>query len=417
MLKRYIGFILCICLMGGVLTGCHIPFIADSEKERTLVFSHWDVENQKVYETLAREYMKKNKGLTVKVQVVPREEYTDAWLQSISNNNMADLFAVPVDDFETFIESDNLMDLTKVLPDDYKRSIKKIGTRDGHVWAVPVTGSVPVIFYNKMVFQNLKLVPPQTISDFVVNCSVLQHNGITPFAMSRDENDIFDTADFIEGIIANGPCDTDLISDGKFFNKNKELDSGFYYDVMGLAFELTISDLMVKKGESVLDHQKLLEQFVNGTYAMFPGNSNDIQKLRELNDKLNFGYFSMPGSKGTNKGIFKADMMLGISDKSKVDSDARGFVNYLLSKDGQKIFCNGVNRIPVTDDVPVSDPDLAAAQEILNTVDGLAPSLYQRITEKERAICDEKLDLAFSDSCGDLEEFMLDWTKELKAVR
>ncbi len=417
MCKRSIGIVLCIGLIAGILTGCHIPFLSKTEKERTMVFSHWDTENQKVYETLASKYMKKNKGLTIKIQEISREEYNETWLQSISDKNMADVFAVPAGkDFDVFAESGKLLDLDKVLPDDYDRSIIKLGTKDGHVWAVPVTGSVPVIFYNKALFQQYELVRPQTVSDFVVNCSILQHNGFTPFAMSKDENGFLDTADFVEGILANGSCDTDLVSEGKFFHKNEALDSGFH-DVMGLAFEFALSDLMIPKEESVQGHQKLQEQFVNGACAMFPGSTNDISTLHKRNDQFEFGIFSMPGSKSFYKGVLKADMMLGISDKSKVDSDAEGFVRYLLSKEGQELLCNGVSRIPVTEKVPVSDPELAAAQGFLYTADGLSPSLYQRITEKERAICREKLDLAFSGSCGILEEYMLDWTNALKEVQ
>ncbi|TEB12130.1 Multiple sugar-binding protein precursor [Pelotomaculum sp. FP] len=418
MRKRYVSLAFCICLLTGILTGCSIPFLANNtEKERTLVFSHWDVKNQKVYEALAQEYMKEHKGLTIEVQVVPREEYTDVWLQGVSKKNIADVFAVPVDeDFQAFSDSGKLLDLGKVLPDDYNRSLLQIGTRDGHVRAVPVTGSVPVVFYNKTFFKKCRLVLPQTISDFVVNCSILKQNGITPFAMSKDESGFWDTADFVEGILANGPCDTGLMSNGEFFDKNTKLDSGFY-DVVGLAFELKMSDLMVKKEESVQGHQKLLEQFVNGACAMFPGNSDDIRKLRELDGNFNFGFFPMPGSKSSCAGVFKADMMLGISKKSKVVSDAKGFVNYLLSAEGQKLICSGVSRIPATNHAVISNPDLAAARALLDTADGMYPSLFQRISYDKRAICVEKLDLAFSGSYGVLEYYMLDWTTKLKAVQ
>lgn len=419
MCKRYVGLALGICLLTGILTGCGIPFLSKriTENERSLVFSHWDVENQQVYEALAREYTKEHQGLTIEVRAIPPEKYTDTWLQGVLDKTIADVFAVPADeDFEVFIDSGKLLDLGKVLPDDYNRSILPIGTRDGHVRAVPVTGSVPVVFYNKIFFQKCGLVLPQTISDFVVNCSILQQHGITPFAMSKDENGFLDTADFVEGILANGPCDTSLMSKGEFFDKNTELDSGFY-DAVGLAFELTMSDLLVKKEESAPGHQMLLEQFVNGACAMFPGNSNDIRKLRELDGNFDFGFFAMPGSNSSYAGVFKADMMLGISKKSKVVSDAKGFVNYLLSAAGQKLFCNGVSRIPVTNHAVVSDPDLAAAQALLGTADGMYPSLFQRISDDKRAICVEKLDLAFSGTYGVLEDYLLDWTTRLKAAQ
>lgn len=418
MRKRYAFLALCICLLVGSFSGCSI-LNRNTEKERTMVFSHWDVENQEVYKALAGEYMREHPGLTIEVQVVAPQEYADAWLRSVSDKNMADVFAVPVDDgFEDFIDSGKLADLNdcNVLPDDYNSCLLQIGSRDGHIWAVPVTGSVPVVFYNNSFFEKCGLVIPETISDFVVNCLILQQNDITPFAMSRDKNGLLDTADFVEGILANGPCDTSLESDGVFFDKNAELDSGFY-DVAGLSFELIMSDLMVKKKESVLGHQALLEQFIDGGFAMFSGSSNDIPKLRQLDGNFDFGFFAMPGSTNSYTGICKADMMLGISKKSKVAPDAEGFVNYLLSAKGQKILCNKAGRIPVTNHVTISDPDLAAAQAVLDTADGMYPSLFQRISNDKRAICVEKLDLVFSGSCGVLEDYMLDWTTRLKMAQ
>ncbi|WHH57948.1 ABC transporter substrate-binding protein [Petroclostridium sp. X23] len=419
--KRYVSLALCIYLLAGILTGCSIPFLSsfNTEKERTLVFSHRDVENREIYETLAGEYMKEHAGLTIEVQVIPPEEYTDTWLQGLSDQNIADVFAVPADeDFEAFIGSGRLLDLNKsnVLPEGYNSSLLQIGTRDGHVRAVPVTGSVPVVFYNKMFFEKCGLVLPQTISDLVVNCLILQQNGIIPLAMYRDENGFLDTVDLIEGILANGACDTGLMSNGEFFDKNTELDSGFY-DAVGLAFELTMSDLIVKKEESVQGHQMLLEQFAKGACAMIPGDSNDIRKLQELSSDFDSGFFLMPGSSRTYTGVFKADMMLGISKSSKVVSDAKGFIHYLLSLEGQELLCNQAGRIPATNHVIISDANLAAAQAFLDTPDRMYPSLFQRISKDKRAICVEKLDLAFSGSGGILEDDMLDWITRLKAVR
>lgn len=415
MRKPYILLLLCICFLTSSLSGCTI---LNRDKERTMVFSHWDVENEDAYKALAQEYMKQHPGLTIKVQAIAPPEYADAWLQSVSGKSIADVFAVPADEnFEAFVNSGMLADLSEcnILPEDYNRCLVQIGSRDGHVWAVPVTGSVPVIFYNKSFFKKCELVPPQTISDFLVNCLILQQNDIIPFAMSKDKNGLFDTTDFVEGILANGPCDTSLVSNGVFFDQNTELDSGFY-DVAGLAFELTMSDLMVKGDESVSGHQLLLQQFVDGACAMFSGNSNDIRKLRELDDNLDFGFYSMPGSNTSFASIFKADMMLGISKKSKVDCDAEGFIKYLLSAKGQGLLCNMASRIPVINKVTLSDVDIAAAQALLNTADGMHPSLFQRISNDKRDICVKKMDIAFSGSYGVLDDYMLDWKTRLKAL-
>jgi raffinose/stachyose/melibiose transport system substrate-binding protein len=419
MLKKYVRLALCTLLPVLILAGCGSRSGSNTNEERTLVFSHWDVENQEIYQTLAQEYMKEHTGLTIEVQAIAPDKYNAAWLKSISDNKAADVFAVPAgDDFQIFAGSGKLMDLGKKsdLLDNYDSALAQIGSQDGHTWAVPVKGSVPVVFFNKAYIQQCNLVSPLTISDFIVNCSILQQNGILPFGMSKNDAGQYDTADFIEGIMANGPCDTPLLSSGQFFDKNTELDSGFI-DAVGLAYELTISELLVAKENSVQGHQALLEQFAQGAYAMIPGDTNDIAKLREHGGDFSFGFFPMPGSDTSLTGVFKADMMLGILKNTKLDEDAKGFVSYLLSPASQEFLCNETYTIPVSDNVQLTDADLATAQTLLNGTGGRNPSLFQRISKDEKSICLGKLDLVYSGSAENYDEFMQDWINRLKELK
>ncbi|SHI18904.1 ABC-type glycerol-3-phosphate transport system, substrate-binding protein [Sporobacter termitidis DSM 10068] len=421
MLKRRAGLALCLLLPAFILSGCSsIPFLSggNTTKERTLVFSHWDTENQEVYKALAEAYAEEHTGLTIEVQAVAPEGYADTYLKSVSDQKAPDVLAVPADDqFQRFVSSGKLMDLTKskLLPEDYDSALAQIGSRDGHIWAVPATGSIPVVFFNKACYTQNKLVSPLTVSDFIVNCSILQQNGVTPFAMSTDGSGQYDTADFAEGILANGLRDTPLLSNGKFFDSNTELDSGFM-DTAGLASALTASGLIAAKENSAQGHQALLEQFTKGAYAMIPGTTDDIKTLRALDGSFGFGFFPMPGSGTSAAGVFKADMMLGISKGTKLKSDAEGFISYLLSPSSQALICDKALSIPASNDVKLSDDDLAGAQALLNVSGEKRPSLFQRITSTEKSICLKKLDLAYSGPTDDLDGFMQDWASKLKAL-
>lgn len=414
--KRFVSLALCMLLLAFVLTGCGNS--GNTDKARTLVFSHADVANQEVYKTLADQYMQEHTGLTIEVQAIAPDNYTETWLKSVSDKKLADVFAVPAgEDFEKFVETDKLLDLSKssILPEAYDSTLAQIGSRDGHIWAIPVTGSMPVVFFNKAYYEQSQLFYPQTISDFIVNCSILQQVGILPFAMSKDDNGRYDTADLVEGILANGPRDTPLLTSAKFFEKNVELDSGFI-DMVGLTYELTIAGMLNTKDNSAQGHQALLEQFANGAYAMIPGDTQDIKTLREVNSDFSFGFFAMPGSSGSINGVFKADMMLGISKSSKVSADAEGFINYLLSASSQELLCNKTLSIPVLYNVTPADLDLANAQKMLMISETKNISLFQRLSKTNSSICIEKLDLAFSGSADDLDVFMQDWTNKLKAI-
>lgn len=410
--KKLICLALCLALPITVLSGC-------GNKERTLVFKHFDIDNQQAYKTLADNYSNEHEGLTIEVQAIDPEKYTDTLLLSFSQKETTDVLAIPsVKDLQRLIDSERLLDLSKskdLIPSDYFSGLQQIGSRDDHTWALPITGCVPVIFYNKEVYKEFSLVVPQTVPDFIVNCLLIQQNGLNPFALSTDDKGVYDTADFIEGILVNGSRDTPLLTSGKFFDGNTMLDSGFG-DAVGLSNEMNMSNLLVAKENSVQGHEALLEQFVSGACTMISGTTNDIRKLQELKSDFSFGFFPMPGTNGSLAGVFKTNMMLGIAKDTKIKSDAEGFVSYLLSASSQDFLCNQTLTIPASDNISLSDSNLALAQTWLTTANGVYMSIFQRISGTEEKICLEQLDLAFSGSADDLEAFMQNWADEIKAV-
>lgn len=416
MSKKCISLALGILMSALLFTGCSGTFLSGSkqDKDRTLVLSIWDAENQEIYKTLAQDYAKEHPGLTIQVQVV-EEKYTDMLIKSLSEKE-TDVFAVPADELQNVIDTGKMMELekSKLLPNDYDHSLLQIGTRDEHLWAIPIMGSIPVVCFNLADYETCKLAVAQTLSDFIVNCSILQENGLNPFALATDNNGKYDVADFVEGILANGPRDTSLLSDGKFFAVNTELDSGFI-DIIGLANELNISDMLGNKEDCPQGHQALLEEFVQGKYSMIACDTNDIKTLRALDSNFGFGYFAMPGSNATATGVFKADIMLGIAKNTHAKSDAEGFIKYLLAETNQAQLCDVTLGIPALNNVKLADSDLSKALALLDPAEVKQPSLFQRISPADKSVCLNNLDLAFAGSIGSMDVFMRDWTEKIKS--
>jgi ABC-type glycerol-3-phosphate transport system substrate-binding protein len=415
MLKKSISMALCALLSALMLTGCSL-LGSGSGRDRTLIVSIWDVENQDVYRELADAYAEENPGLIIELRTIEPEKYAATLLQSFSSKDAADVVAIPAEEFHRLTSGGKLMDLSKsdIIPDNYDKNLLQIGSRDGSQWAIPVTGSVPVVFYNKADYENYKLIQPKTISDFIINCSILRQNGRTPLAMATDDKGRYMPADLVESMLANGPCDTALLFNGRFFTTNTELDSGFM-DVIGLAFELDMQDMLVGKGDSAQGHEALLAQFADGGVSMIPGDTNDIRKLRNLDSNFNFGFFPMPGSSDTVCGVFKAELMLGITKGTKVKADAEGFIRYLLTESSQTRLCNKTMTVPAVDNVQLEDGDLQEALALLDKTNERKPSLFQRISKDNKEVCLDKLDLAFNGEIGGLDDFMQDWKDKIKS--
>ena len=426
MFKRYIGIILSICVLTGILTACGIPASLEEKfgnsktkeettKERVMTFYHWDTENQELYRSLAQTYMETKKGLTIEVTAVDYDSYVETWLQSVTDKKIADVFAVPAGtDLEHFSGSKKLADLTKkdMTPESYDKRLLQCGMANQKLWAVPINTNVPVVFYRQSYYDALGLALPLTSADFFMNCDILKENQINPFAFFVNEEGYFETMDFAEGIIANGYHPNTQIEDA-VFDKKAETMTLELYDVAGVAHQMFSVEYFPGKESAPKEHNALLEHFAQGTYAMVPGEIGDITKIKKLLESNDFDYFLMPGAGATHTGVLKAEMMLGISKDSDLINDAEGFIKYLLSDEVQKLICEQTFTIPVIKNVQLENEMLNKMQQQLTTADESFVSFFQRITNSERQMCMEKLDIIFQNEYDGLHVFMQQWKDEL----
>ncbi|GEM_PF-2201356 len=409
---------LCLLLCALLLmNGCGAAnlFGSRGSSPRTLRFMHPDPEHQGVYEQLAQKYSKLHEGLTVKVLCAARDRYAADWLAAQKGDSPADLFAVlPGEGFAAFSESGILSKLKtdELLPEGYDKNLLQFGSDGKNTLAVPVTGSVPLIFYNAALYEKYGLIEPATISDFIVNCQLLKNGGSKPFAMAVKDGR-WDMLDFSEGVIANGPRNSKLVSGGVLTDGKSGLD-GEFYDLWGAAFSLVTSDALPEKSGAPSGHDQLIKQFAQGKYAMACGDSSDVSTLTQQMGAGKFGFFSMPGTDTAYGGVWKANLMLGISKKSKLKDDAEGFLSYLLSRDSQAALCDETSSVPAVQGVSLSARNASRLQKMLHSSGGYSLSVFQRIPDPERKVCVKYLDSFWSLQPYDIDGSISRFQQELE---
>ena len=408
------------CLISVTLGGCGIKSVLHKDgnfgdgKERVMTFLHNDTSHQDVYEALAQSYMQEHTGLTIEVQGVPKEEYAETWFSLRDDDYLADIFAIPVDEFQVFAESGQLYKLNDIiLPADYDCKMLQFGTYDKDALGIPVTGASPLIFYRADLYDEYGLVIPNTVSDFVINCQILKEYGYTPFALSLNKNGYWDVLDFAEGIIANGPRNSTLVYEGILTDGASELDGGFY-DIWGAAFSLFLSELIPEKDSAPADHDSLLKKFADKEYAMVTGDSSDMIPLQQMVGDDSFSFFSMPGNDTVFGGVWKADLMLGVNKASKVKTDAENFIGYLLSAETQTILCDGNCSLPAIHRTVLKTEALNDIQKMLHAFDGCSLSVFQRISNDEKDICIRYLDSFFSLQYYNIDDGIAQFKNELQ---
>lgn len=395
-----------------ILTACKKSgsvFKENSVRECTLTFWHWDTGHEEFYEKIASEYARENDGVKINIRLVPYETYTKEWMEAAAEGETADVFAIPPESLAEFIDSKKLEALTyaDLIPAGSEEEFLIDTSGKEKAYALPAAGSLPVIFYNKDIYEQNQLVVPETLSDFVTNCTILKQSSCQPFAMSLTEEGLFDSFDFTSGILANGKSLDGRKPEKQDFKKLLDKNTG-YYDLIGVAMELSLD-----KENCVKGHQALLENFAQNKYAMICGTTDDIDVLNERMSS-SFGWFALPGEDYTNAGVWKANHMYGAAKKGKSVKEAKKFLSYFLTKKNQLAFSTEFGMLPAVKGIKPDDKEIRQAYELVSGKKEVYFPFFQTMSQEDRTLCAENLDLIFSGKVTDPEGFLTEWIKKLK---
>jgi len=381
----------------------------DQVRECTLTFWHWDTGHEEFYEKIASEYEKEHDGVKINIRLVPYETYTEEWFKAAEEGETADVFAIPPESLAEFIDSKKLEALTyaDLIPAGSEEEFLINRPGKEKTYALPAAGSLPVIFYNKDIYEQNQLVIPETLSDFVTNCAILKQSSCQPFAMSLTEGGLFDTFDFTAGILANGKSPNGKKSEKQDFKKLLDKNTG-YYDLLGVAMELSLD-----KENCVKGHQALLENFAQNKYAMICGTTEDIDVLNECMPS-SFGWFALPGEDYTKAGVWKANHMYGAAKKGKSVREAKKFLSYFLTQKNQQAFSSEFGMLPAVRGIKPDDKEIMQAYQLVSEKKEVYFPFFQSMSQEDRTLCARNLDLIFSGKVTDPEGFLTEWIKKLK---
>lgn len=85
-----------------------------------------------------------------------------------------------------FADAGQVLDLTeKIDPSQYVGAALSATTFDDRIYGVPMTLGIAPVFYNKEIFEQYNLTPPETYSELLEIVDTLNENGIIPFALAN----------------------------------------------------------------------------------------------------------------------------------------------------------------------------------------------------------------------------------------
>ena len=198
---------------------------------------------------------------------------------------------------------------------------------DGKLFAVPFAAVSHAVYYNKTIFQQEGLSPPQTWEDFLTLCGTLASKGYTPLANGvADEWDILEC--FFLGILPNyigGSAER-----VKYETGTKKLnDADFTAAFQAMA---DVAKYLPRGFESVTynDSQALFNtqqavMFMDGSWTIGVYDGAPFQ----------WGLFAAPAPRGKATAIcFHPDMAITWNAKTKYPQECKDFLAWLATREG-----------------------------------------------------------------------------------
>lgn len=213
----------------------------------------------------------------------------------------------------------------------------------GKFYSAPYGGvQAGVVFYNKKVFESLKLSVPKTYDDFIKVSEALKQAGKVPLYLAGKDAWTLQLIPIVGGATADYSSVVSQINDNKAkHNQLAGIKTGIQTQIdlknQGYVNKSFLSDTYDAA-------QKALANGETGMYVMASWIMNDI--VSKFPDKVNdIGAFVMPSKDGKKHlPLFAPNAMYVV--KGKNQEAAQKFVNYFESLDTQNLYFSNEGGIP-----------------------------------------------------------------------
>ncbi|WP_270166641.1 ABC transporter substrate-binding protein [Paenibacillus sp. SYP-B4298] len=169
----------------------------DTAEKITLTFRHFwtrehDVPILNIFEEAVRGFQASHPNVKVNFEGMDQTVHREQKLKSeMVTGTPPDLFVLfGGAEIEPYVRAERLMDLSDFVRDNGLKS----QFRDLHLWTfndkvygLPIEGNAEPIYYNRAIFDELGLMPPQTLDQLDGAIRVLTRNGYIPFALGNED--------------------------------------------------------------------------------------------------------------------------------------------------------------------------------------------------------------------------------------
>lgn len=291
---------------------------------------------------IIEEYKAVAPNVTIKTEVLENEQYKDKISVLSSSNELPDIgltwaagFLEPYVKGNRFAPLDDL--LQGELKDKFVPGTPEAYASGGKTYGLPLELNIVPVYYNKEIFANNNLQPPQTLDDLKNIIKTLNDKGITPITLGG--KDAW-TVSFWYMYLAERFGGPELLNQSV---ANNTFSDPALLDAAKASQELVDMNAFIK-GFNGLSNDEAKAEFASEKAAMYamgtwevPNYTTNPDVAQEFKDKV--GFFKFPtvsGGKGTvNDWVGGPGVGLYVSEASPNKEAAKKFVSFFVQKWGE----------------------------------------------------------------------------------
>jgi raffinose/stachyose/melibiose transport system substrate-binding protein len=283
----------------------------------------------------AKELAEKNVDVTIKTEM-PNSDQSKQILQTrLASNDAPDLFTIHANDIPAYYKAGYLSDLSnQTAIKSLYEPVKKTVTIDGKIVVLPFESTTWGYLYNKKIFKDLGITPPNTLDEMKAVIAKITAANIAPFELAFQESWVpqLMTAQSLGGIVSSKHPD---------WIEKMSAGQASYSDVAAIFDIIDLINANGTKKPFEVGNEAGAAEFANGKSAMWVQGPWNADAILKVNPSFEMGVAALPVSNDSKDTMINlsTSTSLAVSPTTKNKEVALDLLNYILDeKDSSALF-------------------------------------------------------------------------------
>ena len=276
-----------------------------------------------------------NIKVKVTLEMPSSDQYESVLQARLAGDDAPDLYTLHSNIISMYNKAGHLTDLSnEPLASKIYENVKATVSLDGKLLAVPIESQAWGVLYNKTIFEECGLTPPNTLTELKAVCEALKAKGYTPFMLAYQEQWV---PQLMTALTLGGKVSGELPD----WVDRMYKDEGSYEEVRDIFGPI---DVIMQNGtERAMEEgsQAGAADFAIGKAAMFVQGTWAAGTIMETNPDMKLGVFPLPVNDNPEctRVNLSTSTTLAVYPESKEMDLALKFANYVLDdKDSSALF-------------------------------------------------------------------------------